>query len=131
MDLEASTITNKSILVATQGTPTKVILGNCLIVGGAVGTVTVGEIVGRLVGAAVVLMMHVIFGHTIPALSTKNCSFNVPNFPVIPSFDAIQVKQVLFIKFRENGLFNNGGLYRNGDIQASPLGFVHLLNQQA
>jgi hypothetical protein len=70
MDLDASTMTNKSILVALQGTPRKLISGMRLSVGGAVGIATVGARVGRLVGAAVVLIKQLVFGHEIPAAST-------------------------------------------------------------
>jgi hypothetical protein len=68
MDLDASTITNKSILPVLHGIPVNVMLANGLTVGAGVGRMLdVGAKVGRFVGLAVVLIMQLEFGHTIPA----------------------------------------------------------------
>jgi hypothetical protein len=123
IDFDASTMTNKSMLLVLQGRPWKVILFNILGIGGGVGG---GDIVGALVGRPVgsgVGGTHRMSGQVIPATSTKYCSFNVPNFPVTPSLDAIQVKQVPRYKLRPN-TFGRGGLYLNGDTHSSPLGLT-------
>jgi hypothetical protein len=129
IDLDASTITNKSMFRLWQGTPVKVIFGSGFIVGCTVGRT--GAVVGRVVGARVVVVgiMHCMFGQAIPALSTQYCSFNVPNFPVTPSFDAIQVKQVSLYKLRPKIDKETDAGYLNGDTHSLPLELAYLRNQ--
>jgi hypothetical protein len=71
IDLDASKMTNRSMLEVWQGSPVKLRFAKGVVVGGGVGRRTVGAKVGRFVGVDVVLRRHVAFGQTIPALSTQ------------------------------------------------------------